>query len=301
MQVATLTVGDSGSGIAPDDLDHIFEPFVRGEAERNRFTPGLGLGLTITKLLTETLGGEITVSSTVGVGTRFQARLMLAKVDRPAARSVPAQKIVGYKGAPRTILVVDDNADHRELMREMLSPLGFAVLTASSGEACLALLDGVEPDLFFVDIRMPGMSGWELVKTMRQRGVAAPIIMLSANIGDGANPTSADAGHSDTLAKPVDLNQLIDKLGTHLGLDWIHAEPPTGSRTGRLRSPGAEHLRDLANLGQIGHVRGIDAKLSELASEPANRPLVDALRRHMQDFDFDGFAETLERVGHEPD
>ncbi len=301
MQVATFSVEDSGSGIAPDDLDHIFEPFVRGEAERNRFTPGLGLGLTITKLLTETLGGEITVSSTVAVGTRFQARLMLAKVDRPAARSGPAQKIVGYNGAPRTILVVDDNADHRELMREMLSPLGFAVLTAEGGAACLAMLDGVEPDLFFVDIRMPGMSGWELVRALRQRGVSAPIIMLSANIGDGANPTSADAGHSDTLAKPVDLSQIIDKLGAHLALDWVHAEAPAAARPGRMRSPGAEHLRDLANLGQIGHVRGIDAKLSELSSEPANRPLVDALRRHMQEFDFDGFAETLERVRHEPD
>jgi CheY-like chemotaxis protein len=186
-------------------------------------------------------------------------------------------------------------------MREMLSPLGFAVLTAEGGAACLAMLDGIEPDLFFVDIRMPGMSGWELVRALRQRGVSAPIIMLSANIGDGANPTSADAGHSDTLAKPVDLGQIIDKLGAHLALDWVHDEPPAASRPGRLRSPGAEHLRDLANLGQIGHVRGIDAKLSELASEPANRPLVDALRRHMQEFDFDGFAETLERVRHEPD
>jgi CheY-like chemotaxis protein len=196
---------------------------------------------------------------------------------------------------------VDDNADHRELMREMLSPLGFAVLTAEGGAACLAMLDGVEPDLFFVDIRMPGMSGWELVRALRQRGVSAPIIMLSANIGDGANPTSADAGHSDTLAKPVDLGQIIDKLGAHLALDWVHAEAPATARPGRIRSPGAEHLRDLANLGQIGHVRGIDAKLSELSSEPANRPLVDALRRHMQEFDFDGFAETLERVRHEPD
>ena len=308
MQVATFTVEDSGSGITPSDLDHIFEPFVRGEAERNRFTPGLGLGLTITRLLTETLGGEITVSSTVGVGTRFQARLMLAKVERPVRTIAPARQIVGYYGPQRTIMVVDDNADHRELMREMLTPLGFDVLTAESGEACLEQVDAVppspiaRPDLFFVDIRLPGMSGWELVRAMRERGVTAPLIMLSANIGDGANPTSADAGHSDSLAKPVDLNQLIDRLGAHLGLDWVHAATPVpGPPTRKMRSPGAEHLRDLASLGQIGHVRGIDAKLAELAADPANQPLVDALRRHMQDFDFDGFAETLDRVGHEPD
>lgn len=302
MQVATFMVDDSGSGIAAADLDHVFEPFVRGEAERNRFTPGLGLGLTITKLLTETLGGEITVSSVVGEGTRFQARLMLSKVERPAKRMAPVQQIIGYQGRRRTIMVVDDNADHRQLMLEMLAPLGFTVLTAVDGQSCLAAIETVRPDLFFVDIRMPGMSGWELVQTMRARSVTAPMIMLSANIGDGANPTSADAGHSDTLAKPFDLNQLVDRLGTHLGLEWVHEVPDKPApRDRQMRSPGAEHLRDLAALSQIGHVRGIDDKLAELAADPANLPLVEALRQHMQNFDFDGFAETLERVGHEPD
>src|SRR5690606_21316641 len=133
MQVATFTVSDSGSGISPSDLDHIFEPFVRGAAEHNRFTPGLGLGLTITKLLTETLGGEITVSSSVGAGTRFQARLMLAKVERPRQGRTDLRRIVGYAGPARVVMVVDDNQDHRELMREMLSPLGFVVLTAPDG------------------------------------------------------------------------------------------------------------------------------------------------------------------------
>lgn len=148
MQVATFTVSDSGSGISPGDLDHIFEPFVRGEAEHNRFTPGLGLGLTITKLLTETLGGEITVSSTVGVGTRFQARLMLAKVERLSQGRADLRRIVGYAGPARVLMVVDDNQDHRELMREMLSPLGFVVLTAADGLACLDLVATTRPDMF---------------------------------------------------------------------------------------------------------------------------------------------------------
>jgi signal transduction histidine kinase/CheY-like chemotaxis protein len=302
MQVASFTVEDSGSGIAPADLDHVFEPFVRGEAERNSFTPGLGLGLTITKLLTETLGGEITVSSEVGVGTRFQARLMLAKVERPTRRLAPVQDIVGYQGPRRIIMVVDDNADHRQMMHEMLEPLGFDMAAAVDGPSCLQTVEAARPDLFFIDIRMPGMSGWDLVERLRAGGIGAPIVMLSANIGDGANPTSADAGHSDTLAKPFDLNQLVDKLGRHLGLEWVHpVRDALRPAPKKMQSPGTEHLRDLAALGQIGHVRGIDAKLSELAADPDNLPLVETLRRHMQDFDFDGFAETLERVGHEPD
>ncbi|MFD2646723.1 ATP-binding protein [Devosia albogilva] len=301
MQVATFTVEDSGSGISAEDLPHIFEPFVRGEAEKNRFTPGLGLGLTITKLLTETLGGEITVTSTVGQGTRFTARLMLAKVERPRADTADLRRITGYRGPRRTVMVVDDNAEHRDLMRELLSPLGFTVMTAVDGANCLEMVDLVAPDIFFVDIRMPGMSGWDLVKLLRERGMAQPIVMLSANIGDGAGQSS-DAGHTDTLAKPFDLKQVLDKLGTLVGIEWDYAEDAAETvAAGRIRSPGPEHLRDLASLGQIGHVRGIDAKLTELATDPDNLPLVEALRRHVDAFDFDGYAEVLERVGHESD
>jgi CheY-like chemotaxis protein len=202
------------------------------------------------------------------------------------------------------------------MMREMLEPLGFETVTVASGAGCLenlnflshdASLNGLlplmekVPDLFFIDIRMPGMNGWELVAALRQRGITAPMIMLSANIGDGANPTHADAGHSDTLAKPFDLGQLVDRIGTHLGLEWVHAEPPSETVLGKLVSPGQEALRELANLGQIGHVRGIEAKLNALAADPANMPLVEALRRHMENFDFEAYAETLERVRHEPD
>jgi CheY-like chemotaxis protein len=300
MQVATFTVSDTGSGIAPNDLDHIFEPFVRGEAEHNRFTPGLGLGLTITKLLTETLGGEITVQSSVAVGTRFQARLMLAKVERPMRKQADLRRIVGYAGPNRVIMVVDDNDDHRQLLREMLTPLGFVVLTASDGPTCLEMLATARPDLLFLDIRMPGMSGWEVVAALRDRGFAEPVVMLSANIGDGAGPASADAGHNDTLAKPFELTQLLDKLGAQLAIDWTYAEETPDRAAKPMRSPGVAHLDELANLGQIGHVRGIEAKLRELAADPANEPLVTALRLHMQSFDFDAFAELIERVSHEP-
>ncbi|MBU1305394.1 MAG: response regulator [Alphaproteobacteria bacterium] len=300
-QVASFVVADSGSGIAADDIEHVFEPFVRGAAEHNRFVPGLGLGLTITKLLTETLGGEITLTSTLGVGTRFQVRLMLAKVERPRAAREDIRRVVGYVGALRTVMVVDDNADHRELMREMLTPLGFVVLTAKDGPSCLETLDA-QADLYFLDIRMPGMSGWELLQALRDRGIAAPVVMLSANIGDGAAADGGEAVHSDTLAKPFELNQLLEKLATHLDLEWDYAAPAADSAAVKppvLSSPGAEHLRELVSLGQIGHVRGIEAKLVELAGVPGNQPLVDALRKHIEAFDFDGYAELIERVGHE--
>ncbi|MFK4809650.1 ATP-binding protein [Devosia sp. ZW T5_3] len=299
-QVATFTVTDSGHGIGEADLSRVFEPFVRGEAERNRLTPGLGLGLTITKLLAETLGGEIQVQSTPGTGSTFKVRLMLARVERPAAKPHEELRIRTYSGPRRTIMVVDDNAEHREMMRELLVPLDFTVLTAVDGPNCLTLVEAIKPDLFFVDILMPGMNGWELVEKLRDGGQGAPIIMLSANIGDGLGQPTTDTGHSDSMAKPLNYGQLLDKLGAHLGISWVEDQaamdaPVTPAAD--IVSPGADVVGELLALGEIGHVRGIDARLSALADDPRHGPLVAALRQQIETYDFDGYAAILNSVG----
>ena len=299
-QVATFTVTDSGHGIGEADLGRVFEPFVRGEAERNRLTPGLGLGLTITKLLAETLGGEIQVQSTPGNGSTFKVRLMLARVERPAAKPHEELRIRTYSGPRRTIMVVDDNAEHREMMRELLVPLDFTVLTAVDGPNCLTLVEAIKPDLFFVDILMPGMNGWELVEKLRDGGQGAPIIMLSANIGDGLGQPTTDTGHSDSMAKPLNYGQLLDKLGAHLGISWVEDQVAVDvlvTPAADIVSPGADVVGELLALGEIGHVRGIDARLSALADDPRHGPLVAALRQQIETYDFDGYAAILNNVG----
>ncbi|WOS66248.1 hybrid sensor histidine kinase/response regulator [Sinorhizobium fredii] len=295
-QVATFTIEDSGRGISDKDLPKIFDPFQRGDAEHRM--PGLGLGLTITRLLTQTLGGEISVTSEKDKGTAFKVRLMLSAVDRPAALKDPVRKIRSYRGPHRTILVVDDNADHRDLMREVLAPLDFTVLTAANGADCLALLEGTRPDLFLIDISMPGMNGWELVTRLREAGQTAPAIMLSANIGDGT--AAGVIGHNDTLAKPFGVRQLTDKLAIHLGLEWIHAgdvkELSPGGKTGAVTSPGDHHVKELIQLGEIGYVRGIEAKLTEIALNPEHQPFAEAVRAYVQAFDLSGYDAFLKRL-----
>jgi len=295
-QVATFTVSDTGRGIAEKDITRIYEPFQRGEADSVRPMPGLGLGLTITRLLTNTLGGEISVTSEKDRGSTFRVRLMLSAVIRPMKPPAQEQRIVGYEGPRRTLVVVDDNEDHRELMREILSPLDFIVLTAAGGPDCLTLIEGIKPDLFLVDISMPGMNGWQLVSRLRENGQMAPILMLSANIGDAAAATDSDDSHNDAIAKPVDIRQLRDKLALHLALKWIYIDasslvapkPPPA-----LKSPGLEHVRELMRLGEIGYVRGIEAKLADLARFEENKPFTDALRARVQAFDLDGFLIML--------
>ncbi|AVA26385.1 ATP-binding protein (plasmid) [Rhizobium sp. CB3171] len=295
-QVASFTIADTGRGIAEKDLTRIYEPFQRGEADSVRPMPGLGLGLTITRLLTNTLGGEISVSSEKDKGSAFKVRLMLSAVIRPMKPPAQEQRIVSYEGPRRTIVVVDDNEDHRELMREVLSPLDFIVLTATGGPDCLTLIEGIKPDLFLVDISMPGMNGWQLVSRLRENGQMAPILMLSANIGDRAAAKDSDDSHNDAIGKPVDIRQLRDKLALHLGLKWIYADAsaPVALRPpAPLISPGLEHVRELMRLGEIGYIRGIEAKLADLAKLDENKPFTDAMRIHVQAFDLDGFLNVL--------
>ncbi len=294
-QVATFTISDTGRGISDQDLPRIFEPFQRGEAENIRPMPGLGLGLTITRLLTETLGGEILVSSTYGEGSTFRVRLMLSAITDTHKQQPLPRKIHGYTGQRRTIVVVDDNEDHRELVTQILVPLDFVVLTAASGPECLSLIEGIAPDLFLIDISMPQLDGWQLVARLRETGELSPIIMLSANIGDAA-PTGGPTGHNDTLAKPFDLRQLQNKIAQLLGLDWIYDEEtpaPDPVVPRKLVSPGEAHVRELINLGEIGYIRGIETKVADLAKIEENRAFTEALGQFVQMFDLAGYDRFL--------
>lgn len=299
-QVATFTIADSGRGIADKDLPRIFDPFQRGEAEHQGNMPGLGLGLTITQLLTQTLGGEIAVTSKLGEGTSFRVRLMLSAVDRPAL-AAPVRRITSYLGPRRAIVVVDDNADHRALMREILLPMDFTVFAVPSGGDCLSLLADVSPDLFLIDISMPGMNGWELAGRLRELGQMAPIIMLSANIGDGST-TGSFTGHDDTLAKPFVVGQLVDKLAVHLGLTWIHEGEEklhTAPIARPMTRPHLHHVQELIRLGEIGYIRGIEAKLAEIAMKPEHQSFVEEARSYVQAFDLSGYDAFLKNCTQE--
>ncbi|MES0809313.1 ATP-binding protein [Roseibium sp. SCPC15] len=295
-QVACFTVSDSGPGIALDEQTKVFEPFGRSKAATGSRAPGLGLGLTITKLLTETMGGAIALASEPGKGAVFEVRLMLAAVDRPVDTVRLEKQVRGYEGPRRTIAVIDDNADHRALVKDILQPLGFSVVEATSGADCLASTCANKADLYFVDILMPGMNGWELASALRLRGVSAPIVMLSANIGDQALRPAGPANHDATLAKPFDIGQLLDLLQKHVGLTWTEKPQVKGAPSSdpqRFQSPGGKHVADLISLGEIGFVEGIEAKLKELAEEPQNRALAGALEGHLSRFDFEAYRNVL--------
>jgi signal transduction histidine kinase/CheY-like chemotaxis protein/purine-cytosine permease-like protein len=279
-QVTEFAIIDTGLGIRPEDITKIFEPFERGHLPAANAMPGTGLGLTISKLLTEILGGEITVQSAPGEGSTFRVRLLLSAAPAAPGEAAPERRIAGYSGPRRSVLIADDDADHVALLRETLAPLGFLVFAAADGQACLAMAQDVAPDLVILDIAMPGMSGLEVAATLRARfGGGVRILIVSGNFHEAARVKSAagagpEAAHDAFLAKPTDIRALLGKLETLLELTWVHEAPapvlaPPARPDGPL--PERRHLDDLVRLGRIGYVRGIEAKLDEIEDEMQGR------------------------------
>ncbi|MFA5958632.1 ATP-binding protein [Hyphomicrobium sp.] len=300
-QVAEFEIEDTGIGIMPGDIERVFEPFERGEIMRAKLLPGMGLGLTITKLLVEIMGGEISVKSIPGMGSSFRIKLMLAHVAD--ARPLPKlqERIVGYLGKRKLILVVDDDSDHRELIREVLEPIGFSVISAPDGPSALTIAEECAPDLFILDISMPGMRGWDVARHLRETGHTAPVLMMSANIGEQPLMINDPPDHDGALSKPVDMQKLLGLIRKLLNLRVVtsnnapeYTVSPLPIRDATL--PAARHIEELTSLGEIGFVSGIESKLDDLeAAGDGSSIFIAAARERIRAFDLRGFMALLER------
>ena len=298
-QIAEFEIEDTGVGIPSEDIKRVFEPFARGHAPVVAATPGTGLGLTITSLLTDIMGGELTLTSTPGVGTRVRVRLMLASVHRPRAVPAKLERIVGYTGPRRTVLVADDDPTHLALIEDILRPLDFILFTAPDGHACLAMAAEVSPDLALLDITMPGMTGWEIAHRLRESERSPRIIMITADAADIRRPSTTSDQHDSMLAKPVDIAVLLDRIQSLLEIEWKYAspDPEVAPPETDIRSPSANAVEQLRRLGRIGHTRGIEAKLDELATtEPHTGATLSRLRNMVREFDLKRYMATLETL-----
>lgn len=303
-EVAEFVVEDTGVGIATDDHERVFEPFQRIE-DPGAPTEGVGLGLTLTRLLVQIMGGEITLDSAPGRGSRFRVRLMLATVHATAGNATGGatpqeRRVGGYEGRRRDIVVADDDAAHRALLDALLDallvPLGFALRHAADGEACLRLAEARTPDLFLIDIAMPGMGGWELARRLRARpGPRVPILVVSANAGELRQQPGVDAGHDGILTKPVSLDALLDRIGQSLGVTWCPVAPTRQAPAPSAAALTPRQLDELRQLAAIGYVRGIHARLDLLEQEsPDAVAYVAHLRVLVSEFRMDEFMGALD-------
>lgn len=296
-QVAEFTVSDTGVGIEAHQHEKIFEPFERIHLSDRPQAAGTGLGLTISKFLTEIMGGEITLHSIHGKGSTFKLSLMLSSVSAPVVISEPARRIETYLGERKTILVVDDEVSHRGLIREILAPLGFNVLEMPDAYACLEMADYVNIDLYLLDISMPGMNGWELLKALRAQHIKAPIIMISADaIETPKNQRRTDITthlNDDYLIKPIRQNILLDKIAAALNLQWLYAaELPEKEVVNAAQGMPPERLneadcRELIAMAELGCIEGLETILRRLEHNAQSGEFTRTLRNLIECYQFD--------------
>lgn len=302
-EIALVEVEDSGPGIPAGELQHIFEPFARGSSART--TTGTGLGLTISKMLTDLMGGELGVDSVPGEGSTFRIRLFLPQVHGAQAEAVqPRTQRIGYQGVRRRILTVDNERVDRELLVSLLEPLGFDVAQAASGYECLEMVPALCPHLVFMDLAMPGIDGWETIRRLRAAGFdEVPVAIISANAFDKGLDNDAGIGADDFILKPIRVDDLLDWIGRRLQLDWVWAErteapaePPPLPRAPQLVRPPADTVHELEQLIELGYLRGILTKLAEIErSHPDCAEFVRVQRELARQFQFDAMHEILRR------
>jgi PAS domain S-box-containing protein len=207
---AVIEVDDSGEGIAPTDLSIIFEPFRQGQQSTRR--GGLGIGLDLVRRLAEMHGGTVTVASAgLGHGARFRVELPLARPE--AVPSAPAA--IGRPRLDRhSILVIEDNADTRDVLKLMLEVEGASVETAENGEEGLRTAERLRPDIVLCDIGLPDIDGFEVARRIRARpDLAVSRLIALTGYGQAEDMRQAiKAGFDAHLTKPVNLDQLMALL-----------------------------------------------------------------------------------------
>ncbi|MEZ5611314.1 MAG: ATP-binding protein [Rhodocyclaceae bacterium] len=304
-EMATFEVEDTGPGISETELQRIFEPFARGSAAMH--AAGSGLGLTISRMFVDVMGGQLEVNSTPDVGSIFRIRLFLPRVhSAEAARVLPRVDRVGYQGARRRILVVDNERVDRELLISVLAPLGFEVGEAESGEQCLGMLAAFRPDVIFMDLAMPGIDGWETIRRIRRDGLSnAHVAVISANAFDKGLDNDVALPAEDFILKPVKVSALLDWLGARLSLEWVirgateapAAEVAAPAGQVALCYPSADELEALAALVETGYVRGIQKRLDEIeAAAPACAAFVAMARDLARGFQLDALHNLIGRA-----
>jgi PAS domain S-box-containing protein len=218
---AEIVVSDSGIGIAPEFLPHLFERFRQADSRPTRQFGGLGLGLALVRHFAELHGGSVHASSDgLGLGSTFRVQLPMVELDETAdyLGDLGDERVgaLGNRLRGITVLAVDDDQDSLQLLEEILSAAGAAVLCASSATAALRILDIHKPDVIVSDLGMPGRDGFEFIAAVRQRpadrGGRVPAAALTAYARAEDRRRALAAGFQMHMSKPVDPNELIESV-----------------------------------------------------------------------------------------
>jgi|GEM_PF-6475253 len=295
-------VRDTGPGIAPQDQAKLFKAFYQTDAGIAK-GEGTGLGLAISFEFARLMGGTLGVTSELGQGSVFTLKLVLAPADAPAqGNGKPAGQIIGLaaeSGTPR-VLVVDDKADNREMIEQMLGSVGFAVQSVDDGQKAIAAFLAWQPQFIWMDMRMPVMDGFEATRQIRALpgGATVKIVALTASAFEEDRRGILAAGCDDWVSKPVEEDQLLAVMEGQLGLRYRYAVAAAAAAP----SPESLSLAGLpseliAQLKRAADALDMELVRSTIGQIGALRPaLADALGTMFAEFRFDRIAALCDKV-----
>ena len=233
-------VEDTGVGIPPEDVELLFNPFVQAK-NQTAHTEGTGLGLSISRRFVEMMDGEISLSSQVGAGSQFSFSVKAGVVAGRDSFSSIYRLVIGLAPNQPTyrILIAEDTPKSRQLLADLLSPVGFEVKEARNGLEALSICQSWQPDLIWMDLRMPKMDGYEATQQIRsqvqpQTNRRPAIIAITGSAFAAEQRRAIAAGCDDFVCKPFRTETIFEKIAQYLDVQYLYSEPVKQSSVGRI-------------------------------------------------------------------
>ncbi|TAN48561.1 MAG: response regulator [Methylococcaceae bacterium] len=291
---------DSGPGIAAEDQQRIFKPFYQTESGIAK-GEGTGLGLAISQEFVRLMGGNIELRSQPGQGSVFAFTLPLPATEAPAPMSAATRRVVGLapQQSRRRVLVAEDNADNRELICRLLQNAGFEVSAVQNGRQAIEAFQAWRPDAVCMDMRMPVLDGYQAARAIRAlpEGDRVKIVAITASVFQEDRNHILSAGCDDMLAKPLDIDLLLQRLGEWLNLQLRYAEvergavasaPGDGNATPDLSGVDAATRTELVQAAEMLDAEAVQVIIERL--RPEHPALAQTLAAWVDVYRFDAIT-----------
>ncbi len=294
-------VADTGPGIHEAEVEDIFEPFIQTRSGQGQ-QEGTGLGLPISRKYARMMGGDIRIASQTGEGTVFFLQIPAATAESRASESWGTDRTAcefGPMARRFRLLIADDQPDNRHLLRKLLDRPEFEIKEVADGQAAVLVFESWHPDLIWMDMRMPGMDGYEAARRIRARehGKETVIVAVTASAFDDKQDRVRAAGCDDFLGKPFEKYQVYAILSKHLELSYACEEaapsgPPVLDEKALFRIP-LDIRTLLKEAAQRADMARVDELIAGIRQEDAKLAL--ALAALADDFEYRTIAELMEK------
>ncbi len=305
-----VEIEDTGPGISPDEQDKLFRHFEQTKTGQQTGT-GTGLGLAISREFVRLMGGDITLSSQVGKGSVFVIRLPLkvGEAEAVEAKDKPRHVLrLQPEQATCRVLIADDIEDNRQLLAQLLVPVGFEVRLATNGAEAVHEFEQWRPHLILMDFRMPVMDGREAIRRIRAMagGMETKIIAVTASAMDENRQELLKIGADDFISKPFREVELFQKIHTHVRVEYVYAEEPAAADPEETAELTPESLAGLPQdlidpMREAVITADLDQLLKKIEEVEARDPRVaQALRRLAEGFQYQKLLDLFSTgVSHE--